>query len=446
MVNKIHYRWDFFGLSTDTKPTPEDSPKVVDGSTFYESDTSKLFVFYKDTWYERKPLGEGGGGGESSDETDYGVVYYYDNYIASINNIYGEECTPTIENMSLFSQFASKNSDSSNFYFDFQFEQGMGWMFRGVYEEAYYTTEQLLDEVGIKVTDFDESTADFGMITIEGEISVDPSYPPKRKVLNSVEEYNSLSSSSSEHIVPLNSIVKFVFGKSVTNIPDSFLQDAQVLENIETKYSTGVLSIGTYVFMRLPSLQPCTIEFPEVTTIGHSFLSGNSTFYGVVNLPKVKTIGNGCFTICASMPKMPEVESIGERFMAGSKVTNIDFGNMPKLKTLGSSAFAESAVHSVNLMNSQLQNLVSIETGFCKDCSYLGTVSIDNTAIINKISADSSNNPSFATYLSYNPSNSSRGLSYRGGMYFSGSSDVKTALIAKFPNYNGSYIWRKWVN
>lgn len=63
MVNKIHYRWDFIGLSTDTKPTPEESPKVVNGSTFYESDTSKLFVFYKDTWYERKPLGGGGGGG-----------------------------------------------------------------------------------------------------------------------------------------------------------------------------------------------------------------------------------------------------------------------------------------------------------------------------------------------------------------------------------------------
>lgn len=57
------YRWDFIGLSTDTKPTPASSYKVVDGSTFYCSDTSKLYVFYKDTWYERKPLGGGGGGG-----------------------------------------------------------------------------------------------------------------------------------------------------------------------------------------------------------------------------------------------------------------------------------------------------------------------------------------------------------------------------------------------
>ena len=59
MVDKIHYRWDFIGLSTDSKPTPAESPKVVDGSTFYESNTSKLYVFYKDTWYEKTATGGG---------------------------------------------------------------------------------------------------------------------------------------------------------------------------------------------------------------------------------------------------------------------------------------------------------------------------------------------------------------------------------------------------
>ena len=57
-----HYRWDFVGLSTDTKPTPATSEKVVDGSTFYCSDNSKLYVYCKDNWYERKALGGGGGG------------------------------------------------------------------------------------------------------------------------------------------------------------------------------------------------------------------------------------------------------------------------------------------------------------------------------------------------------------------------------------------------
>ena len=47
-----HYRWDFIGLSTDSKPTATD-PKVANGSTFYESDTSKLYVWYQDQWYEK---------------------------------------------------------------------------------------------------------------------------------------------------------------------------------------------------------------------------------------------------------------------------------------------------------------------------------------------------------------------------------------------------------
>lgn len=58
-----HYRWDFIGLSTDPKPTPTESEKVTDGSTFYCSDTSKLYVFCQGRWYERKALSEGGGGG-----------------------------------------------------------------------------------------------------------------------------------------------------------------------------------------------------------------------------------------------------------------------------------------------------------------------------------------------------------------------------------------------
>lgn len=57
-----HYRWDFIGLSSQEKPTPATSEKVVDGSTFYEADTSKLYVFCKTQWYEKESTGGGGGG------------------------------------------------------------------------------------------------------------------------------------------------------------------------------------------------------------------------------------------------------------------------------------------------------------------------------------------------------------------------------------------------
>lgn len=46
-------RWDFIGLSSESKPTPATSNKVVDGSTFYEANTSKLYFWTKDRWYEK---------------------------------------------------------------------------------------------------------------------------------------------------------------------------------------------------------------------------------------------------------------------------------------------------------------------------------------------------------------------------------------------------------
>ena len=53
MDTQTKTRWDFIGLSTDGKPTPATSPKVVDGSTYYEADTSKLYFWTKDRWYNK---------------------------------------------------------------------------------------------------------------------------------------------------------------------------------------------------------------------------------------------------------------------------------------------------------------------------------------------------------------------------------------------------------
>lgn len=47
-----HTRWDFLGLSTEEKPTAT-NPKVADGSTYYEADTSKLYFWFNNQWYEK---------------------------------------------------------------------------------------------------------------------------------------------------------------------------------------------------------------------------------------------------------------------------------------------------------------------------------------------------------------------------------------------------------
>ena len=49
MEQKI--RWDFLGLSTESKPTTGEN--ITNGSTFYECDTSKLYVYCNGTWYEK---------------------------------------------------------------------------------------------------------------------------------------------------------------------------------------------------------------------------------------------------------------------------------------------------------------------------------------------------------------------------------------------------------
>lgn len=54
MISENKFRWDFIGLSTESKPTIKDE-NVTDGSTYFECDTSKMYVWYKNQWYEIFP-------------------------------------------------------------------------------------------------------------------------------------------------------------------------------------------------------------------------------------------------------------------------------------------------------------------------------------------------------------------------------------------------------
>lgn len=46
------YCYDFNGLSSDTKPTIADYPDMVNGSSFFEMDTKKIYFYDAngDTW------------------------------------------------------------------------------------------------------------------------------------------------------------------------------------------------------------------------------------------------------------------------------------------------------------------------------------------------------------------------------------------------------------
>ena len=48
-MEEFNTRFDYLGLSTDSKPT-----NAVNGSTFYEVNTSAFFIYYNGTWYEQE--------------------------------------------------------------------------------------------------------------------------------------------------------------------------------------------------------------------------------------------------------------------------------------------------------------------------------------------------------------------------------------------------------
>lgn len=43
----LEFRFDYLGLSTEGKP----NQNLVNGTTFYEVDTMKFYIYYKGTWY-----------------------------------------------------------------------------------------------------------------------------------------------------------------------------------------------------------------------------------------------------------------------------------------------------------------------------------------------------------------------------------------------------------
>lgn len=53
MTSPNSIRYDFIGLSTDEKPTPNNSSRVVDGSTYFAADTSELYFWTNNQWYKK---------------------------------------------------------------------------------------------------------------------------------------------------------------------------------------------------------------------------------------------------------------------------------------------------------------------------------------------------------------------------------------------------------
>lgn len=390
------------------------------------------------------------GGGSPEDPGNWGLVEYYDQFVYNAERIEGEECTAELVDGSKLAQ-AVINSSGDGKWLDFNFESEIGWRCFEIDHQRHFTTAELLSELGISVTDFDESTADYAMITIRGEVAPATTAGSKKLVLQSESEYLSLSYTAQTHIVPLAGIVRFAFGRAVTSVPEYFLSYAKMLKIIDTTYASAVTSIGQNALREL-TLKDNDMTFENVTTVG-DYVFQDTYWNGKLYLPNAVTVGNRCFGSQSysksflQQPDMPKVETIGEAFLVGFRGQSFDIAKYPKIRTIGRRALSQSHIQMVYLIKGDTcPDLQSIGAGLCMNCTNLSGVQ-SYADVIGCIEQDV-NSSCISFGFTMNPSNSINGGCYRGGLFFSaqGGNDPASAMRSRFPTAATTGRYRKWYN
>ncbi|MBQ9160855.1 MAG: leucine-rich repeat protein [Methanobrevibacter sp.] len=387
-------------------------------------------------------------GGGSEDPDDWGFVEYYDQFAYNAQRIQGEECTVELVDSGKLAQ-AVLNGGGDGRWLDFSFESGNGWMCFEIDHQRYFTTAELLSELGISVTDFDESSADWASIMIQGEVAPDITAGSKKLVLQSESEYLSLSYSAQTHIVPLAGIVRFVFGRAVTSVPDYFLYNAKMVKTIDTTYANAVTSIGNSAFSQL-TLKDNDMTFESVTTVGN-YVFQDTYWNGKLYLPNVVTVGDRCFGSFGSQsflqqPYMPKVETIGEVFLAGFRGQEFAITDYPKIRTIGRQALIEADIQRLVLdRGDSCPDLQSIGAGLCMNCYSLGGIEC-SADIIGCIEQDVQIYVSFGFRMDI--SSYMDGGCYRGGLFFhaQGGDDPASVMRSRFPTVSENSQYRKWYN
>lgn len=152
-IDDFHVRWDFIGLSTDEKPTPEINDQVVNGSTFYCCDNSKLYIFYEGNWFEKLLTYDGSYILPTASDTILGGIKVGDNLSidadgvlsseADLTNYYDkDEIDKIVANLSLIRieivEELPATGQSNVIYFVKQDEQS------NIYDQYYYDNRWVL--------------------------------------------------------------------------------------------------------------------------------------------------------------------------------------------------------------------------------------------------------------------------------------------------------------
>lgn len=290
-----HYRWDFVGLSTDDKPTA-DNPKVTNGSTFYESDTSKYYIWYNDQWYEK--VANGGGSTEpTSSETR----------ITSFDNT-----TKTITG----SGFGEQGDNSKVYlllreYNDYAFLDVASWKDNEIKLTEPIDLSAIEGTTSIHVVTNDDIWSN--KILVEGTTPVEgygklyiqerPNAPVTIVELTSNSDINKLSGTAQ-------------YSKSFTIGSDKYFRDEVVGIQLGSDY-TATNTPATFLAYCTNLNQP--VVFPDtVTSIYYEFMINCKGFNSIVVVNEATSIGNSFMKDCVSFNQplnFEDATTIGDDFL-----------------------------------------------------------------------------------------------------------------------------------
>lgn len=388
-------------------------------------------------------------GGDNEDPGDYGMVWFWPE-LAIVGEGYGSSyrCDFEIVDESKLVKHMQISSDGGSL--QAYYNEGV-W--RVGYDEEY-TTEEMLSELGLSITNLEESAS---IYLNNYAIGPDTTEPMKKVRLNSAAEFalfvndgnhDTITLHTGDEITPTSQVERFTIGKTITALPNQFMMEYYRLSSVDTSYAGNVVTIGNQVFVNCSSLS-CNLTLPSVTTIGNSFLGSAMLFSGKISLPEVTQIGDNAFfnTAIGSLPKTPKVTSIGNYYCANTRITYVIVDSISDVAvTIGQRAFEGSSLTTLSF-GSNGKPIPTIGARFCGNCPSLRSVSCyrSGTDLTNLLNAFTDTTYTFSNYGSsyYNTL-----PVYAGGIPFdrgSATQNVKAEIKAKFPNIAGtSNVWRKW--
>lgn len=265
------------------------------------------------------PSGGGGGGYPelATMQSDYGVLFFWDDMGTNFEALYTTNCTIERIDQAALTNFVSvhcSGTDHLELYFDSQMG---GWMIMEDYQGTIFqNVEDLANNTGIFVL------AEPGITYASASISAVTAPTKNAKVaiafLTSTE-YNNLTASSWPKTIGGASVVReavyrFSFGTQNTSVGNYFLQNTNV-ERVDFDYATNLHSIGNYFLAGCRKFNS-PIDFSPQVSIGTYFLNNCQSFNSELNLTNVTSVGNYFLSQCTSFNKSISIpKTVGTYFM-----------------------------------------------------------------------------------------------------------------------------------